>query len=201
MVKMFRIVTFSTLVLLLYCCTQQLQAQHKKNNWLQDKKEHTGRWRVGVGFDVLEPTGIDVQFYRLSKVCTSDFSITKKMAIGTWAGTEGLLLVDVIDNQNKMEWKKGSFRYRLDLKFYIPIILNPYIGIGAEGGNRSLNGEEMFQPDVIGRIGIEQKILGVKLSTSSSLNITLFADAKINKSINADFMYIMPSGGIRFHWL
>ncbi|HOZ13246.1 MAG TPA: hypothetical protein PK784_00535 [Tenuifilaceae bacterium] len=201
MVKMSRIVTLSTLVLLVFCCTPQLQAQRKKSNWLQDKKDHTGRWRVGLGLDVLEPTGIDVQFYRLSKVCTSDFSITKKMAIGTWVGTEGLLLGGVIDSQNKVEWKNGSLRYGLDLKFYIPIILNPYIGIGAEGGNRSLDGEQKFQPDVIGRIGLEQMILGIKLSTSSSLNITLFVDAKINKSINTDFMYIMPSGGIRFHWL
>ncbi len=201
MVKMSRIVTFSIVVLLMFCCTQQLQAQRKKSNWLQDKKDHTGRWRVGLGLDVLEPTGIDVQFYRLSKVCTSDFSITKKMAIGTWFGTEGFLLGGVIDSQNKVEWKKGSMRYGLDLKFYIPIILNPYIGVGAEGGNRSLDGEEKFQPDVIGRIGLEQMILGIKLSTSSSLNITLFLDAKINKSINADFMYIMPNGGVRFHWL
>lgn len=201
MVRMSRAVILSIVVLLLFCFAQQLQAQHKKSNWLQDKKDHTGRWRVGLGLDVLEPTGIDVQFYRLSKVCTSDFSITKKMAIGTWVGMEGLLLGGVIDSQNKVEWKNGSLRYGLDLKFYIPIILNPYIGIGAEGGNRSLDGEEKFQPDVIGRIGMEQMILGIKLSTSSSLNITLFIDAKINKSINADFMYIMPTGGIRFHWL
>jgi hypothetical protein len=198
---MSHIVTFSIVVLLVFCGAHQLQAQRKKSNWLQDKKDHTGRWRVGVGLDVLEPTGIDVQFYRLSKVCTSDFSITKKMAIGTWFGTEGLLSGGVIDSQNKVGWKKGSLRYGLDLKFYIPIILNPYIGIGAEGGNRSLDGEEAFQPDVIGRIGLEQMILGIKLSTSSSLNITLFVDAKINKSINTDFMYIMPSGGVRFHWL
>jgi len=201
MVKMSRIVTFSTAVLLVVFCTLQLQAQRKKSNWLQDKKDHTGRWRVGLGLDVLEPTGIDVQFYRLSKVCTSDFSITKKMAIGTWVGVEGLLLGNVIDNQNKVEWKKGALRYGVDLKFYIPIVLNPYIGIGAEGGTRFLDGEEKFQPDVIGRIGMEQMILGIKLSTSSSLNITLFVDAKINKSINTDFMYIMPTGGIRFHWL
>ena len=112
MVKMFRIVTFSTLVLLLYCCTQQLQAQHKKNNWLQDKKEHTARWRVGVGFDVLEPSGINVQFYRLSKICTSDFSITKKMAIGTWVGEEGFLMGSIIDT--KISWIGRRGVYAMD---------------------------------------------------------------------------------------
>jgi len=201
MVKNNCTVTFSITLLLLFFCVQQLHAQHKKSNWLQDKKEHTGRWRVGVGLDVLEPTGIDVQFYRLSKVCTSDFSITKKMAIGTWFGTEGLLLGGVIDSQNKVEWKREALRYGVDLKFYLPIFLNPYIGIGAEGGVRELEGEEEFQPDIVGRLGMEQKVIGIKLSSSTSLNITIFVDAKINKSINADFMYIMPNGGVRFHWL
>lgn len=176
-------------------------AQHKKTNWLQDKKAQTERWRVGVGLDFLEPTGIDLQFYRLSRICTGDFSITKKMAVGTWVGMEGLMMASTIDKQNKIEWKKGSLRYGVDLKFYIPIVLNPYIGLGVEGGTRSLDGTEEFQPDFVGRIGLEQMILGIKLSTSSSLNITVFVDGKINKSINADFMYIMPSAGIRFHWL
>ena len=154
--------TLGMCIALLFLCTS-LHAQHKKSNWIQDKKSHTGRWRVGVGLDVLEPTGIDLQFYRLSRICTSDFSITKKMAIGTWIGTEGLILASTIDKQNKIEWEKGSLRYGLDLKFYIPIILNPYIGIGAEGGTRTLDGKEEFQPDVVGRIGMEQKIVGVKL--------------------------------------
>jgi hypothetical protein len=199
MVKLFRLLTIGVFIILFF--VQKGNAQHKKSNWLQDKKEHTGRWRVGLGLDVFEPTGFDVQFYRLSRICTSDFSITKKMAIGIWAGEEGLLMGDAIDKQNTIDWKKGSFRYGIDLKFYIPIILNPYIGVGVEGGTRTLDNDTKFQPDVIGRLGIEQKVLGIKLSTSSSLNITIFVDGKLNKSINTDFMYIMPSAGVRFHWL
>lgn len=191
----------STLILLFFLFCNSAQAQHKKSNWLQDKKEHSGRWRVGVGFDVMEPTGIDFQFYRLSKICTSDFSITKKIAIGVWAGKEGILLGSIIDSQNKIKWEKGSLRYGMDLKFYFPIVLNPYIGIGAEGGSRALDGITKFNPDAVFRIGLEQKVLGIKTSTKSSLNITLFVDGKFNKCLTSDFMYIMTSGGVRFHWL
>lgn len=178
-----------------------LSAQQKRTNWLQEKNEYTGRWRVGVGANIVEPTAVDVQFYRLSKICTSQFAINKKIAIGIWAGMEGLLLGSLIERQNNETWEKGSIRYGIDAKFYLPIALNPYFGFGIEGGNRTLNNESTFSPDFVARIGLEQKIAGIKLSTRSALNITFFIDGKLNKCLNADFVYIMPSLGLRFHWI
>lgn len=188
-------------VLITVLSINTLSAQQKRTNWLQEKNEYTGRWRVGVGADIVEPTGVDIQFYRLSKICTSDFSINKKIAIGIWVGKEGLLLNSLIDKQNTTIWEKGSFRYGIDAKFYLPIALNPYFGFGFEGGNRTLDNENSFSPDFIARIGIEQKVAGIKLSTRSALNITFFVDGKLNKCLNADFMYIMPGLGLRFHWI
>ncbi|HOU75389.1 MAG TPA: hypothetical protein PLW22_11600 [Tenuifilum sp.] len=178
-----------------------LSAQQKRTNWLQEKNEYTGRWRVGVGANIVEPTAVDVQFYRLSKICTSQFAINKKIAIGIWAGMEGLLLGSLIERQNNKTWEKGSIRYGIDAKFYLPIALNPYFGFGIEGGNRTLNNESTFSPDFVARIGLEQKIAGIKLSTRSALNITFFIDGKLNKCLNVDFVYIMPSLGLRFHWI
>jgi len=191
----------SLLVLMLFLSSLTLDAQHKKSNWIQDKKEYTGRWRVGFGFDVSEPMGADFQFYRLSKICTNDFSIIKKLAVGTWVGKEGVIFGSLIDNSNKDIWKSGGLRYGLDLKFYIPILFNPYLGFGVEGGTRNLNDKLEFYPDAVARIGIEQKVAGIKLSTNSSLNITIFADGKFNKCLTEDFTYILPSFGIRFHFL
>lgn len=188
-------------VLLIAFTMNTLYAQQKRTSWLQEKRERTGRWRVGIGVQALEPSGLDVQLYRLSQICTGDFSITKKIAIGVWAGVEGLLFNSLIDKQNSIAWKSGGFRYGIDAKFYLPFKLNPYFGIGVEGGSRVLDGNNSFSPDFIVRIGLEQKIAGVKLSTRSALNITLFADGKLNKCLKADFMYTMPSIGIRFHWL
>ncbi len=175
------------------------QKKTAKTNWLQDKKEFTGRWRVGFGVDVIEPTGIDAQFYRLSKICTNDFSIIKKMSIGTWVGKEGAVTGSLLRKING--WESGGIRYGIDLKLYIPIILNPYIGIGAEGGSRNLYGSLDFYPDAVGRIGIEQKILGVKLSSTTSLNATIFIDVKYNKCLTKNFSYILPCFGLRFHFL
>lgn len=178
-----------------------LQAQPKRTNWIQQKNEYTGRWRVGVGADFVEPTALDVQFYRLSKICTSQFAINKKIAIGIWAGMEGLLLGSLIKSQNNEAWEKGNLRYGIDTKFYLPIVLNPYFGLGIEGGNRTLENESSFSPDFVARIGLEQKVVGIKLSTKSALNITFFVDGKLNKCLNANFMYIMPGLGLRFHWI
>ena len=188
-------------ILLLSCIGCFAQKNKGKSNWLSEKKEYTARWRVGFGFDASEPMGLDVQFYRLSKICTNDFSITKKLAVGTWVGKEGVIFGSLIDNSNKDMWKSGGLRYGIDLKLYIPIFLNPYIGFGAEGGTRNLNGKLNFYPDAIARIGIEQKVAGIKLSTNSSLNITIFVDGKFNKCLTEDFTYILPSFGIRFHFL
>lgn len=186
-------------VLITVLSINTLYAQQKRTNWLQEKNEYTSRWRVGVGGDIVEPTGIDIQFYRLSKICTSQFAINKKIAIGIWTGVEGLFLGSLIDRQNTKVWEQGSLRYGIDAKFYLPIVLNPYFGFGIEGGDRTLDNKYSFSPDFIARIGIEQKVAGIKLSTRSALNITFFVDGKLNKCLNADFIYIMPGLGLRFH--
>jgi hypothetical protein len=176
-------------------------AQNKaKTNWLREKKEYTARWRVGIGIDVDEPSGVDVQFYRLSRICTGAFSITKKLSVGIYAGKEGYVMGSLIDKKNT-DWKSGGTRYGLDIKFYFPLPLNPYIGIGAEGGTRNIKNTLDFYPDAIIRVGIEQKVLGVKLSSNSSLNATIFIDGKYNKCLTNSFSYILPSFGVRFHFL
>lgn len=189
------------LSILLASASAFAQKNKGKSNWLQDKNEYTARWRVGAGLDVSEPMGVDLQFYRLSKICTGDFSIAKKLAVGTWVGKEGLIFGNLIDESNGGIWKSGGVRYGIDLKLYIPIVLNPYIGFGVEGGTRNLNDKLEFYPDAVARIGIEQKILGIKLSSTSSLNATIFVDGKFNKCLTEDFSYILPSFGIRFHFL
>ncbi len=175
------------------------QKNKAKTNWLQDKNEYTGRWRAGFGVVVLEPTGVDIQFYRLSKICTNDFSILKKIAIGVWLGSEGVFTSSILTKINN--WEFGGIRYGVDIKFHIPIFLNPYFGVGVEGGDRKLNGAFDFYPDAVVRLGVEQKVLGIKLSSNSSLNATIFIDGKANKCLTNDFMYILPSVGVRFHFL
>lgn len=188
-----------SLIVLLTIVSESVYSQQKKTNWLQEKKEFTGRWRVGFGVNVMEPTGIDAQFYRLSKLCTNNFSIIKKLSIGIWAGKEGVLSKSMLKEIDG--WESGGIRYGIDFKFYIPIFLNPYIGFGAEGGERKLFGKTGFYPDAIARIGIEQRVFGIKTSNKSSLNGTIFFDGKFNKCISEDFFYILPSVGIRFHFL
>lgn len=201
MFRTYRFRLFIKALLLVHLLALSISAfsQHKKTNWLEDKKEFTGRWRIGVGLDVCEPTGIDIQFYRLSKICTNDFSILKKIAVGVWVGKEGVISRSLLKNINS--WESGGIRYGLDLKFYIPIFLNPYLGFGGEVGARNINGTLDFYPDAIARIGLEQKVLGVKLSNKSSLNATIFIDGKYNKCLTSDFSYILPSIGVRIHFL
>lgn len=174
-------------------------SQQKKTNWLQEKNEFTGRWRVGCGLNIMEPTGIDAQFYRLSKLCTNNFSIIKKLSIGVWVGKEGVLSKSMLKEIEG--WESGGIRYGFDFKFYIPIFLNPYIGFGAEGGDRKLFGKSGFYPDAIVRLGVEQRVFGFKTSNKTSLNATIFVDAKFNKCLSEDFFYILPSFGVRFHFL
>lgn len=187
------------LLLILLSISAYAQKNKAKTNWLQEKNEFTGRWRVGFGLNFMEPTGVDAQFYRLSKLCTNNFSIIKKLSIGVWAGKEGVLSKNMLKEVEG--WESGGIRYGIDFKFYIPIFLNPYIGFGAEGGERKLFGKSGFYPDAIARIGIEQRVFGIKTSNISSLNGTIFLDGKFNKCLTDDFFYILPSIGIRFHFL
>lgn len=190
---------FTLSILLLVSIGCFAQNNKGKTNWLQEKNEFTARWRVGFGLNAMEPTGVDVQFYRLSKLCTNNFSIIKKLSIGVWAGKEGVLSRSTLKEIEG--WESGGIRYGIDFKFYIPIFLNPYIGFGAEGGDRKLFGKSGFYPDAIARIGVEQRVFGVKTSNKSSLNATIFVDGKFNKCLSEDFFYILPSFGVRFHFL
>ncbi|OFY04091.1 MAG: hypothetical protein A2W99_11140 [Bacteroidetes bacterium GWF2_33_16] len=188
----------SLLVLFIFICINAY-SQQKRTNWLQEKNQTTARWRVGGGIILMEPTGIDVQFYRLSKFCTNNFSIIKKLSIGVWVGKEGILSQSMIKESEI--WESSGIRYGIDFKFYIPIFLNPYFGIGVEGGDRKLLGKSGFYPDAVARIGVEQRIFGIKTSNKSSLNTTIFIDGKYNKCLTDDFYYILPSAGLRFHFL
>ncbi len=85
------------ILLLLVSIGSYGQKNKGKTNWLQEKNEYTARWRVGLGVDVVEPSGADVQFYRLSRICTGAFSITKKLSIGVFVGKEGYLLGNLIE--------------------------------------------------------------------------------------------------------
>ena len=196
------IITKCSILLFMVCLSTNLFAQKNKakTNWIQEKQDFTARWRVGMGVDIAEPSGADLQFYRLSRICTGAFSITKKLSVGVFVGKEGYLFGSTIKKGNGT-WQSGGTRYGLDIKFYFPILLNPYIGIGAEGGSRNLTGKLDFYPDAIARIGVEQKVLGVKLSSTSSLNATIFVDAKYNKCLTKEFSYILPCFGVRFHFL
>lgn len=197
---MFMVMKNLVLSILLFVSIGSFAQNNKgKTNWLQEKNEYTARWRVGCGINIMEPTGVDAQFYRLSKLCTNNFSIIKKISIGVWVGQEGVLTNSLLKEIEG--WESGGVRYGLDFKFYIPIFLNPYLGFGAEGGNRKFNGKSGFYPDAVARFGIEQRVFGFKTSSKTSLNATVFVDAKFNKGFNEDFYYILPSLGIRFHFL
>ncbi|QKG80700.1 hypothetical protein [Tenuifilum thalassicum] len=202
MKKIILFLPLGLVILQSFLLTNISHAQRQRSNWIQQKNAYKGRWRVGFGIDVTDPTGVDMQFYRLNGVCDRSFSITKKIAIGIWAGMEGIVTGPIIEKQNNdANWESGSIRFGSDIKFYLPMALNPYIGIGFESGKRKYFGLNEMSTDIVARLGIEHKIVGTKLSTQSGLNITLFIDGKLNKSIDKDFMYITPSVGLRFHWL
>lgn len=172
----------------------------KKTNWLEDKKSHIERWRVGVGVSASEPLGGTLQLYRLSGICKKTISIRKKFSIDISFGQEGYLFNKAIERKHS-EWKRGGMRAAIDLKIYFPLPFNPYIGLGSELGNRYLNSNLAFHTDAVGRVGIEQKMLGIRTSSSSNLHASLFVEGKYNHCLTANFKYLLPSFGIRLHFL
>lgn len=187
-----------TLVSLILLTHNGLAQARKKTNWLQDNKEYTQRWRVGGGLNIGEPTGIHLQFYKLSRICQTSNSITKKLSVDISVGKEGLMFENSLIKKNTT-WISGGTRFGVDFKYYIPFYLDGYLGAGYEGGQRNIDGLTQFHSDVVGRIGVEFKILGVKLSTKSKLNARVFVEGKYNKCITTDFWYFLPNFGLKFH--
>jgi hypothetical protein len=171
----------------------------KKTNWLEDKKAHISRWRIGAGVSISD-LGVNAQFYKLSGICTKTIRVKKKFSFDVGVSQEGFLFRDLIASNNS-SWSSGGIRANVDAKIYFPIIFNPYLGIGTEFGTRKFNGISEFHYDAVGRLGIEQKLLGFKVSTKSMLHIGGFIEAKYNFSLSENFSYIIPSIGLRIHFL
>jgi len=186
-------------VILLGFTTAHSQSR-KQTNWLDDKKSHITRWRVGVGFAVAEPTNFHVQLYRLRGICTQTIRIRKMLSVNLLASYEGLLLGEYIAQQNEL-WTNGGARAGLDFLFYIPVGLSPYIGVGADVGNRTFDGAAVLSPDAIGRLGIEAKVLGIRTSNKSQLHASLFAEAKYSYGLKQEFASLLPLLGLRVHFL
>ncbi|MFO8023163.1 MAG: hypothetical protein R6U65_11895 [Perlabentimonas sp.] len=198
--KKYRWVTV-VITLLVLLLQPEVQAQNsRKSNWLDSKKAHIGRWRIGSGLNVGEPTGLHVQFYKVSGICTKTINIRKKLSLDLGVSQEGLIFPKLI-NENNPTWDSGGFRFGLDFKIYLPIALNPYLGIGTELGTRSINSSSGFYPDLVGRFGIEQKLLGVKISTRSLFHMSFFIEGKYNYCLTEDYTMLLPTGGLRFHFL
>lgn len=172
----------------------------KQTNWLTEKQDFDQRWRIGFGANIGEPTGLHVQFYRLCRICKQSIAITKKFSVDASVSTEGFLFSRFVEKRNP-NWERGGVRAGIDAKLYFKMPLNPYVGIGAELGTRTLDGSSDFYPDVVARFGIEQKLFGIKFSPTSFLNSAFFVEGKFNKCITSDFSYFLPSFGLRFHFL
>ncbi|MFP4556486.1 MAG: hypothetical protein ACLFNU_06415 [Bacteroidales bacterium] len=192
-------VIYITILLLLL--SPEVQSQNtRKSNWLDSKKAHIGRWRTGIGANVGEPTGLHLQLYKLSGICTRAINIRKKLSLDLNVSQEGLIFSEVIKEKNP-NWDNGGFRFGIDFKIYLPVPLNPYLGVGTELGKRSINSNSGFYPDMVGRFGIEQKLLGIKISTQSLFHMGFFIEGKYNYCLTEDYTMLLPSGGLRFHFL
>jgi hypothetical protein len=98
-------------------------------------------------------------------------------------------------------WSKGGIRAGIDFKLYFKMPMNPYVGVGGEFGSRTFDTGSVFSSDIVARLGLEQKIFGLKFSPTSYLNSTLFVEGKYNYCISNDFNYLVPFVGLRFHFL
>ncbi|MDY0198365.1 MAG: hypothetical protein RBR68_11180 [Tenuifilaceae bacterium] len=190
------------LLLLLICQVSSvvLSQSRKKTNWIEDKKSHITRWRLGFGVAAAEPTGAHLQFYKLSGICTQTIRVRKMISVNLSASYEGLMLSEQISKQNE-HWTSGGLRAGIDFLYYIPLAFRPYIGIGGDIGNRTFLGKSVSSPDAIGRLGFELKILGIRTSTKTLLHTSIFAEAKYSYGLKHNFSYLLPMAGLRFHFL
>lgn len=199
--KMGKLVKIELLLIALLFCSCTLLAQRKNRpNWIEEKQSHITRWRIGVGAHLGEPSGMHLQLYKASGICTRTINIRKKFSIDLSISQEGRMFRELMINQNP-SWEMDGIRAGVDAKIYFRIIFNPYIGIGTELGTRYLDRESVFSTDAVGRVGVEYKLFGVRTTTSSMLHGNIFAEGKYNHGLNHSFSYLLPTFGVRIHFL
>lgn len=192
--------SFVVIISLLLVSNSLYSQGRKKTNWLQDKKANITRWRIGVGIHAGEPTGAHVQFYKLSGICTKTIRIKKMFTLDLSVSQEGYLFGEAYQSQIS-GWEKGGLRANVDAKIYFPIMFNPYLGVGGETGTRQINGDKIFSSDIVGRIGIEQKVLGIRTSPNSIVHAGLFIEGKYNYGLTHKINVLLPTIGLRVHFI
>lgn len=188
------------LIVFLLCYSNSFAQRKNRPNWVQEKQSHITRWRVGMGAHFGEPSGLHLQLYKVSGICTKTINIRKMLSLDVSASQEGKIFREFIIKQNPT-WEMGGVRAALDAKVYFQVLFNPYIGLGTEMGTRNLDGESVFAVDGVGRVGVEYKLFGFRTSSTSMVHGNLFAEGKYNHGLNQDFRYLLPTLGIRIHFL
>jgi hypothetical protein len=174
--------------------------QRKQTNWIEEKKSHITRWRIGVGANGVEPLGANIQLYKLKGICSQTIRIKKKLSLDLSLSKEGYVVPQLINGNNN--WEKGGLRLGLDFRFYFSTaFFSPYIGVGVESGTRVFDNQSNIHSDFVGRVGVESKLIGIRTSSKSLFHMSYFIEGKYNYGLNSSFSYISPTFGLRAQFL
>lgn len=166
---------------------------------LEMKQATERRMRFSHGFNLGEPLGLHVSLYKFRDICR----YRKAVAFELYASQEGILFSKIIENQN-VSWQKGGIRAGATFLWYLPfypIDSRPYIGFGAESGQRNLDGDIQIDTDASARLGLEWYVFGARITRHTNFGLAFFAEVRYNQSISNSFNYLLPSAGFRFHYL
>jgi hypothetical protein len=160
--------------------------------------------RFGIGAQVFEPTGINLQIFR------GQFS-SNNAAYSTYGVVElGLGLeneIKVIDEKTYAGgiWTEGGLRVDLNYLYplitvHAPVAIQTYVGAGLQSGSRKylVNNtvESEFATGANFLLRLEVGFHGFEIGPSMWF-VSVYGDARIHADFTEDFSYFAPSLGLR----
>ncbi len=159
---------------------------------------------MGIGAQVFEPTGVNVQLYK------GFFSMNNSMyaTYGVWELALGIENATGIVGPKKYasgNWNKGGIRMDLNylhpiLTIKSPLVLQTYLGAGLQTGTRKYQlagrDESNFSTGANFMVRVEWVAHGFDIGPGKWF-LSFYADIKYHKDFSESFDYISPVLGAR----
>jgi len=166
-------------------------------------KNNQGRL-FGVGIQMFEPTGINIQTFR-GVFNNNNSSLLTKRVWELGVGKENMLGITGDKKYLGGNWEKGGLRFDLNYLHPVittnaPFVFQTYVGGGLQTGTRLYNTSEGSQSKVATganlMVRIEFVTHGIDLGRAVWF-FSIYGDIKYHTDFTESFDYISPVVGIR----
>jgi|GEM_PF-3399315 len=191
--------------LILFLAQVGLCFQTHGQTWLDEARSQQTRFRIGLGLQALEPSGLVFQVFK-GDFCSNGNTYANYGTFEAFAGIENQIFKKSDKSYEDGVWAPGGIQFGVNyMVSLLPtlssdlISLQLHAGAGIQGGSRKyeLEGTTKSATVVGGNLFARFSVTGPGQSWGRRLwFISTFVDLKYHRQFGDSFSYVRPSVGV-----